>query len=290
MWYYSRIMAGLVKLGAAFAVLLLAAAIAGPGAAFAAEDAAKVVRKYPPYPDVWGRLLPFPNDGSYYISAKAYERDDGHILIKTYSGSKLGDQKHIFHVLDFFTGRFKEDKSGIDFLRHPKYRRLLEFDLTLPDGSRIEHKNESFSNCRETWDVHIVKRARDGQITADKMLLALYDRPVRTGIMRHCALSEGADHYIAKWRQLEPAFALLRDGTVLAYDIGSVFSIRLDGDLRSPFLTHNPKLFLVDREEVLTIVKQALRRPGPPLQNVDDAVYDYLMKLKKQRKGKSDAK
>ena len=52
MWYYSRIMGGPNKFGTATAalVLLLAAAIAGPGAASAAE----VKRKYPPYPDVWG--------------------------------------------------------------------------------------------------------------------------------------------------------------------------------------------------------------------------------------------
>ena len=61
------------------AALVAAALMIAASIAIAAEEGADVVRKYPPYPDVWGRVLPFPNlgNGHYYINTEAYERPDG---------------------------------------------------------------------------------------------------------------------------------------------------------------------------------------------------------------------
>ena len=65
------------------------------------------------------------------------------------------------------------------------------------------------------------------------------------------------------------------------------FVIRINKDFTSPFITTSDKLFWVDRAVLEGLQEKAHRRPGLPLQNEDDAIYDYLMKLRKE---KPDAK
>ena len=101
--------------------------------------------------------------------------------------------------------------------------------------------------------------------------------------MRRCALSNGADHYFAKWQQLDGLISRLSDGTLLYYSGDAPVIIRFRPDLTSPFVESHRNLFMVDRARILEVVKKALHLPGLPLQNVDDAVYEYLLNLKKAK-------
>jgi len=121
LWYYSRIMAGLVKLGAAFAVLLLAAAIAGPVATFAAEDATPDLPLGATSPEV-SRLRAFatePPTGTEAILLKQPGRvteDEMLSLIRDPGyrtrASALPEAVRRWHVNFFGTGLVPRDVTG----------------------------------------------------------------------------------------------------------------------------------------------------------------------------------
>jgi hypothetical protein len=257
--------------------------------AVAAENKS-AIRKYPPYPDVWGHTLPLPNDESYSVWEDPYEAADGTVLYRVRSRPKSGDEKPTYRILDFFAGNLREISRETDrkFRTGGKFKTIKQAhmgdgSIHLPDGGRAELVSEMISNCRATWDIHFVLRDAEGGIVKDKMLLALYDRPVRTGLLRRCPLSDGKDFHFAHWRQLDGLLTPLGDGTFIIDS--RIFLIRFRPDLTSPYITAHPNLFLVDRSVVLKIVKSALHgKAGQLIQLVDNAVHQYLIKLKQETK------
>ena len=61
--------------------------------------------------------------------------------------------------------------------------------------------------------------------------------------------------------------------------------IRFRADLTSPFIDAHPNLFVVDAAEVDRVVRAAYYgRGGHRIQYGNDALYDYVMELKKKKK------
>ena len=266
---------------------LVAAALAlGLGLAPAVAEeppAGEASEPFPPYPDVWGRELPYPGDGSYSIHQEVFEAPDGRVIVSIYA-SPLRSDEFEYRVLDFFSGEMRtiDKKISYDIRSGGKHKRLLEWNLNLADGGRLENESSGrFGSCTVTYDLHFVKRNRNGEVVADKMLLYLYDRPVRVGIVPYCEISGDRAHFHQNWQQIEPAFAPLKDGTFLAYDTRGPFIVRFDPDLNAPFID-NKRLFLLDRAVVMDLVDEAFARDGPSLQNIDDVIYDYLIKLREE--------
>ena len=257
----------------------LAAAVAQEGAVGAAR--ADEAAPFPPYPDVWGRELPYPADGSYYLDQEVFEAPDGRVIVNI-AASPQGSNEFEFRVLDFFSGEMRtiDKKISYDIRSGGKHKRLLEWNLNLADGGRLENESHRVSNCTITYDLHFIKYDRKGKIVADKMLIHLYDRLVRVGVNPYCEISGGRAHFYQNWRQIQPAFARLKDGTFLAYDTDGAFVARFDPDLNSPFIDNNRHLFLLDYQVVMDLVDEALARAGSGLQNVNDVIYDYLIELR----------
>ena len=282
--HLSRFRAARLRLLAAISGVIVAAALAlglGPVPAVAEEPpAGEASEPFPPYPDVWGRELPYPGDGSYSIHQEVFEAPDGRVIVSIYA-SPLRSDEFEYRVLDFFSGEMRtiDKKISYDIRSGGKHKRLYALDIELADGGRLTYKSHRVSNCTVTYNIHYVKRDRDGEIVADKMLLYLYDRPVRVDVNPYCEISSDRAHFHQNWRQVGLAFAPLKDGTFLAYD--GPFIIRFDPDLNSPFID-NKRLFLLDREVVMDLVDEAFARDGPSLQNIDDVIYDYLIKLREE--------
>ncbi len=282
----SRFYTARLRLSAAVAGAIAAAALAlglglAPARAVAEETPpAEAAISYPPYPDVWGRELPYPVDGSYYLDQEVFEAPDGRVIVNIdASPSDSGESE--YRVLDFFSGEMwaVDKKTSAEIAYGGEYRRMLEWDLILADGGWLENESHRVSNCTITYDLHFIKYDRKGKIVADKMLVYLYDRLVRVLVNPYCEISGGRDHFYQNWRQIEPAFAPLKDGTFLAYDTRGPFIVRFDPDLNAPFID-NRRLFLLDRAVVMDLVDEALARAGSGLQNVNDVIYDYLIELR----------
>ena len=269
--------AGLRFLSVSAGAIMAAALALGLGLAPAVAEeppAGEASEPFPPYPDVWGRELPYPGDGCYSI------HPDGRVIVSIYA-SPLRSDEFEYRVLDFFSGEMRtiDKKISYDIRSGGKHKRLYALDIELADGGRLTYKSHRVSNCTVTYNIHYVKRDRDGEIVADKMLLYLYDRPVRVDVNPYCEISSDRAHFHQNWRQVGLAFAPLKDGTFLAYD--GPFIIRFDPDLNSPFID-NKRLFLLDRAVVMDLVDEAFARDGPSLQNIDDVIYDYLIKLREE--------
>ena len=276
----SRFYTARLRLPAAVAGVITAAAL-GPVPAVAEEPpAGEAAEPYPPYPEVWGRELPYPGDDSYSIHQEVFEAPDGRVIVDIYA-SPLRSDEFEFRVLDFFSGEMRtiDKKTSYDIRSGGKHKRLYTLDIELADGGRLTYESRRVSNCTVTYNIHYVKRDRDGEIVADKMLLHLYDRPVRVGVDPYCEISSDRAHFHQNWRQVGLAFAPLKDGTFLAYD--GPFIIRFDPDLNAPFID-NKRLFLLDRAVVMDLVDEGFARDGPSLQNIDDVIYDYLIKLREE--------
>ena len=292
--HLSRFRTARLRFLAALSGAIVAAALAfglGLAPAWAAEapasapPAGEAAEPYPPYPEVWGRELPYPADGSYYIHQEVFEASDGRVIVSiTTRRRKPPTREFEFHVLDFFSGEMRvvDDKVISDIEFGGKYKPLLEWDLILADGGGIENKSHRVSNCTITYDLHFIKHDKKGRVVADKMLVYLYDRPVRVDVDPYCEISGDRAHFHQNWQQIQPAFAPLKDGTFLAYYTRGAFTVRFDPDLNSPFIDNNRRLFLLDYQVVMDLVDEAFARDGPSLQNIDDVIYDYLIKLREE--------
>lgn len=274
----------IAALGTALATMLLLSI----GAPFAADEGAGTAPKYPPYPEVWGYTLPVPGDGSQFVRESPYQAGNGAVFYRVYTKPRLGDAEPTYRILDFFARRLREigKQADLRFRTGGEYRPLPEITsydrgVILPDGGRVEKVAEIFSNCRDTWDIHFRRRNSEDEIVEDRMVLALYGRPVRISLLPRCNLSGSKDHFFADWRQVSGAMTPLGDGTFILDD--GIFLIRFRPDLTSPYIDANPGLFLVDRSDVLKVVNRALySKGGQPIQRVNDAVYRYLLNLKKE--------
>ncbi len=282
-FHTARLRLSAVSAGAIMAVMAAAALALGLGLALAVAEepqATEAAKPFPPYPEVWGRELPYPADGSYYIHQEVFEASDGRLIVDI-AASPLRSDEFEFRVLDFFSGEMRiiDKETHYDIRSGGKHKRLYALDIELADGGRLTYESRRVSNCTVTYNIHYVKRDKEGKIVADKMLLHLYDRPVRVGVDPYCEISGDRAHFHQNWRQVGLAFAPLKDGTFLAYD--GPFIIRFDPDLNSPFID-NKRLFLLDRAVVMDLVDEAFARDGPSLQNIDDVIYDYLIKLREE--------
>ena len=85
------------------AMLALAVFVWGCGGAVAAEGP-----HYPPYPEVWGREMPWPSHVREWQAPSVHERDDGEILIAfrdhEFPPSEPADDIEESGVLEFFGG------------------------------------------------------------------------------------------------------------------------------------------------------------------------------------------
>lgn len=298
-------------------MLVAAALMIATGAAGAAEEGANVVRQYPPYPDVWGRALPFPDDGRYddresgagraYFVMSAYKGPKGRIVFRILSGSESRPRVYGRHVFNFFTGEFRTLLETSDYkvaqkfqwphsgaaIRYHKIETLVGeagvVGWRMPDGNWLHGFSISRFNCRHEWDYEYfaIRRGNDKdgyENLVEKILIALFPKPVQRRVPRRCSTGKEKEDafYSAKWRQLRGVFSQLADGTLLFSNDNSPIVIRFRRDLTSPYIEANPNLFLIDRTAYLKALDRAAERRGPLSQNVDDAVHEYLVNLNKE--------
>ncbi len=198
-----------------FLVCLLVAGVALFAFDAAAEDATESAKKYPPYPDIWGRELPVPEDDT-SASLDAYPMANGEVWFKFTrerepkppgDGSK-GRNRDRF-LLKFFEGSLTPiPNEEVDaFFHEPwkkryaaKNKRREERDrargnrpstseelsrnlgrgiIFEDDGSVVmdDHGWNRSKYCWTNYDSYIVSKDAKGKVVADKTLFYLYAEP-----------------------------------------------------------------------------------------------------------------
>ncbi len=273
----------LIRAILAFVTITLLTATLVPGTAGAGE------KKYPPYPDIWGRVLPVPEHLASTNSTRFFDNPDGdRLILFVYdeAPSSRGGDHFEWRTLTFFGGELKKiDAVESDRITRTYwdtgwgYKHSKVDKITFANGDVLSRGNRDFGGkrCWSNYSNTLVKKDSTGRVVFNKMLFSYSDKPTRVEIWESCDIAGDKDHYLASINAVYPHLVPLEDETFLA--VASELIIRFKPDLTSPFVD-NRRLFLVDTAVIDRLVEEAYARPGQAIQNANDAIRDYLLKLK----------
>ena len=225
------------------------------------------VKKYPPYPDVWGYELPWPAKRDRYSHLHGYNVQNGDVIFSyakevIKSNRKDGtccDVTFKFGSLAFFSqmqGDLSTDEYNIFSDKYQNPQPLSR--IPLPDKGGIEFKGDCVGGCCSNFNQYIVKKDRFGKILWKKHLICLLDEPLEMPLKKRCADAAVLpnDTYTARVLQLVSHLIPLDDGTILAYDLEGNVIIRFDSEFNSRSELLNRKVFLVDHDVIEGIISQ----------------------------------
>ena len=275
------------------AAMLLLALLLPFGEALAQDAAAK---KYPPYPDVWGREMP-TSAGQRHSTTFVDHFGNGDFLLihaNRHVDPKTGETMKpvTWGRMEFFGGNHRtisvdEVKRLGKIYKRVRIVGILNSDLLrLPFGHRLQFGSREFggANCSVNYATTMNLLNDDDKIVATRMVMWLHKEPVRRPYWRYCGPPDGGpDHYFAKVDSLAFSPYYMRDETFLARGYENPFVIRFRPDLTSSFIDKHPNLFLVETAIIDRIVRRAYKRPGFRIQNANDVLQQYLLKLQRKK-------
>jgi len=267
-------------------ILLAVLLLVLPNALFA--DAGGAVKRYPPYPDVWGYELPWPSADDPGTLPKFYKMPDGEVTV-TY----LAELKKVVQpdgtccnldlksaALSFFTGKtwkLTDDEMNA-FGRQEKGKYVPHTkSILLPDGTQIVLKNEGHPKCYIPVPGSLAKINPAGRVELRKTVVYLPERPYVRPINPFCEGANGADSVIEKVEAFYSSLVPLDEGSFLLYDLDGHYILRLDKDLTIRYKP-NERFFLVDRSAIDTLVY------GKDDAAAIEAVFKYVLGLKERSK------
>ncbi|MDP6573933.1 MAG: hypothetical protein QGI63_09800 [Rhodospirillales bacterium] len=248
--------------------------------------------KYPPYPEIWGRVFPVPQELAHTTSTRIFDNPDGDRLIRFVFDRKpslRGGDHFDWWTLTFFGGELRNiDAAESDRItRHywdtgRGYKHSEVDKIFFANGDVIQDGTREFggSRCGSNYTYTVEKLNRAGKVLLSKMLFLLHSAPIRRDIWSACFIAGDVGHYTSYADAEFPVFVPLEDSTFLLQTYNERFVIRFKPDLTSPFID-NERLFLVDTAVIDRLVEEAYARPGQAIQNANDAIRDYLLKLSK---------
>lgn len=277
--------------------------------------AEEAVKKYPPYPDVWGIELPVSESVDYAALRVVRMPDGDYMVVYAKAWVKLKEKEKAKYVGQLvFSGASKDFKTDDEynkfFEQMREEGRILRFHAPpakrkiITEEDRIKRLADSSSYGRgisvgggdvrtedcNPLDGYLVMLNKDGKTLSKKKLLYVYSKPMKKEVPLTC---EGTETYRGKFYYEkvhfleEMAYYSLEDDTFLFVGFlknqspPSVVVIRFARDFETKSDLINKKVFVVDEEvyEKLTY--------KPDLDNqvkVDQAMYNYLIKIKKNNK------
>lgn len=268
--------------------------------------------KYPPYPDVWGRELPVPEEVYRWATYDAfgniipmpvpvrsdiYLAPDGEVLIQ-YTWLKeitLWNEEHEYErrTLTFFGAENRAiSKNDMFQLQMPSrpggpYKEMGVRGLHLADGEVVSARDifrgrlctSNFGNSIVTWrpvSGEATSYAPFDTQTVDKMLFHVLEQPTRMTVGISCE----EDEVQTSFENLGLGkFTPLKDGTFLAVSTRHI--IRFRDDLTSPYIDNHPRILLVDTKTINAIADKA-RTPNEK-QRANDLIGRHLQSLLKAK-------
>ncbi|MDH5666491.1 MAG: hypothetical protein OEY86_00580 [Nitrospira sp.] len=273
-------------LGVAVCAMGMVPAWAGePAQAGDTKKESAVVKKYPPYPDVWEWVAPFPSRMSHRFQADLLP--DGEVQLAYQLKSKtptptedISPRGETLSVL-FFGKQAVTPPANIDGPRQKRRARL-------PNGKIIEsHASWSNSDCFSLYRRYFKVRDHKENELAHKILFYVLDHPeifVPSGMCEGEPYNAPAFSYrmVTMFGDIVP----LEDNTFLVVDYEHGVALRFDAQLQSKSPLFNRRIFVMDREDYQSFFRnrKSLTTDADdhdlPHQPVDDDLYQYLKALK----------
>jgi uncharacterized protein len=249
----------------------------------------KAEKKYPPYPDVWGIELPvYGTSPRFDFAAKMADGDCFFSYIKERKGQlETGLETYKYAWIKYFAQEnkaFEKDEYGNTDKKIRDEKRQIKLDdrytVVFNDGSSIKYDNRSY----HPYYRYLRKIDKNGKETACKMLLYLYDKPVKTSVntMLERNMDYDKDYYFKKVDNMEIEYLIsLEDDTFLFVSHGpeSVVVLRFDKDFNTKSDLMGKDIFMIDCQTADNLYS----RKGISDAGSDDALYEYLLKIKREK-------
>lgn len=251
-----------------FGALLLALT----GSILAAESDAEV-KKYPPYPDVWGyrgtrgiSSLCKAESGEFYIIPSGYYRDTPTtVIVGLFSGSKIELSPKEAEAVE------REGKP-LERIGQVKCNRFYNYakSLTLSNGNLIKRACIGGS-CQYPFGIGVEARDKNRNTIARKVFLFMTEKPEKVFVPRSAA--EGGGFSIdGQIRSIDPYFVPLEDNSFLVLAGGI---IRFDAQLNTKFPINREHVFVIDTE----LIEQVYRKASEKVPDNDVAWNQFVQKM-----------
>jgi uncharacterized protein len=250
-------------------------------------------KKYPPYPDVWGiEMQVYGTSADFDFAAKIANGDCFFSYIKEQKGQLISSATFTHSWIKFFTQEYKnfiKDEYSKTFKQLRDEKRAIMFQgrysITLHDGSTIQYKTlDSSARCADPHDGYLFKKDKNRKVIAQKMMLYLYNKPVKTSMNSQCERNWDYEkkYYFKKVATMQNEYLVpLEDDTFLFASTGpeSVVIIRFDKDFNTKSALMGKNIFMIDGETVGKIFSDIDIDDS----SKDNALYEYILKIKKEK-------
>jgi hypothetical protein len=280
---------GLVALTAGIA-FLTSAWVGGTAQASDTKKDIAVVKKYPPYPDVWDWVTPFPARMSREVQAALLP--DGDVQLSYRLKSKRPTpaeedfpQGDIYSLRLFAKQPVPPPKAFSLPPHHGQWR------VQLPNGKIIRNPGSGGGgNCFHLFDRVFTVADREENELAHKVLFYVLDHPatfVPSGMCEGMPYNDPPFSY--RMVTMVGGLISLEDNTFLIVDREHGVVIRFDEQWQSKSQLLNQRIFVMDRQEMREIIqskrfmKSKEETSASQEQPVDEEFYQYLMTLKGRR-------
>lgn len=259
----------------------------------------EIQKKYPPYPDVWGYEFPIIDK----------EKKDVLDVADRFSFIYVAQMPSGDYLITYVNDRFKvinEDgtccrkkssREGILFFSGTKIpfsvdeyskfwkdnKKIRLREITFADGSTVKGGSTCLGKC-PLFSGFIGNYNRDGVVLSKKVIVYLSDLPMKKNVNQYTEYNStlNNDYVITKVAKFA-SFSLvpLEDDTFLIVEFDGNIIIRLDKNFNTKSDLLNRSIFLIDRDIIDKIEQDLKKQNKINDQTMCDAVYDYVIKVKK---------
>ena len=208
-----------------------------------AKENVSVVKKYPPYPDVWDWVIPFPDRKTQYLQADIVPSGDVRISYK-FENKKHKKQASPYEAgngITFFGRRSVKPHEGM--ISH-------SWRVTLASGKILESVSDVIrqsKGCFGRTDRSFLLKNADGKLIAETQLFYILSKPKRFTVREDCY--DGAD-FTYQVEAMRASLIPLKDGTFLVVDGDHGLVIRFDEQFKTKSALLNQRVFVVDSNSV----------------------------------------
>lgn len=248
------------------------------------------VKKYPPYPDVWDWVTPFPSRMSYRLQAELLSNGDVQLSYRLKSrapkpSEDLEPQGEKHSVLFFAKQPVPPPKDFYAYIHHHKER------VKLPNGTTIRSSGAwEISNCFHAHSRDFRVHNTDETERGAKVLFFVLDHPttfVPSGMCEGMPYDDPPFSY--RMVSMLGGLIPLEDNTFLVVDYEHGVVIRFDEQWQSKSPLLNRRIFIMDKQEFNAFIrnkkyeKSEAEGYGLRWQVVDEDLYHYLFTTKGRR-------
>ncbi|MDH4187336.1 MAG: hypothetical protein OEV08_10080 [Nitrospira sp.] len=259
-----------------------------------AQQDPAVVKKYPPYPDVWrsitiGRLCKADN-GDFYTVSEPFRKKGvegtSYIKIAAFFGHSVTELDRTEADKIWLEGQ-PFPGAGVLKCQGNKYS-LYSSSLTLPNGFAVESTCLVKNLCAYSFVSGLEVHDADQHVVSKAILISLLKTPHREFLPYPQVASDKAGEIMKRVHVIVPVLVALEDETFLIHPGGGGALFRLDKSLKIRFLNSEHQFFFVDPSLMERAYRQAEQIAEPDSlawhQAFQDAAAELLNNLQKETK------